>query len=227
MKLRKAALLLVITSASLCDSQCQKRKQSSGNLPQVLLQIDQSFHVSVLAELVDPVPSNLSIRLGPESTAREALEKIVERCPGYVLIDRKEAFIVAQKQLFTDLANPMNQVLAYYQIPGNLAEFKLSFPNAVGASQQGVTGVGGFFNGLSLPEELSPPLKIESLHNVTARDILLRVAVQVRNLYSILILPSAHPEKQEHDNAAFLAWEIAAGPGIAEYRSYLSTYPQK
>jgi len=191
-----------------------------------LLFVDQTFHVSVLGELVDPIPSNVSVQVGPKSTARVVLEEIVAQCPGYVLLAQKGPFIVAQKQVLKDSANPMNHTLRNYQVPSNLSEFKLSFPTAVGASEQGVSGTGGMINGFAPPKEVSAHLKVEQLRDLTAREILTHVAEEVGNLYSVLILPSVHPEKEKHEHATFRAWEIVGGAAVAQYNSQLSGFPR-
>jgi hypothetical protein len=222
------ALLIVVASGiKLC---CQEKKSTTfhGTLPEALLFVDQTFHTAVLGELVDPVPSNISILLGPESSARAALSAIIAQCPGYVMVRDGEVYIVAQKQLLHDSANPMNQLMRSYRIPGDLTELKLGFPNAVSAAAQGdsVSEGGALLSGLALPKSLSPQLRIEQLHNVTAREVLIHVAGEVGNLYSVLILPSSHPAKETREHRGFLGWEIAGGTGLAKYTARLKYYPR-
>ncbi|MBX6361904.1 hypothetical protein [Pseudacidobacterium ailaaui] len=211
--------ICVFAVATLCSCQTSRDATFHGNLPQALLMVDQHFHVSVVAELVDPVPSNLSVQIKPTMDASAVVTAIVARCPGYVWTRKDGVFLIAQKTLLRDSANPMNQVVPEYQIPNNLSLFKLSFPNAVAAAALHVSGSGGLLNGFSLPDNLSPSLIVQDLHNKTAREILLHVAREVGNLYSVLILPDAHPEKQRLANTDFRDWEIAGGAGIEQYKT--------
>ena len=221
---RYVAVLLFFLASSACESQGGKSTSFHGGLPQALLFVDQTFHVSVLGELVDPIPINVSVQVGPKSTAHVVLEEIVAQCPGYVVLPQAGVFIVAQKQVLRDSANPMNQILKDYQVPGNLNLFKLSFPSAVAASEEGVSGIGGMINGFSAPGGVSVPLRVERLRNLTAREILTYVAKEVGNLYSVLVLPCVHPEKEKHEHATFRAWEIVGGGAVAQYNSQLSGY---
>ena len=119
----------------------------------------------------------------------------------------------------------MNQVLQDYQVPGNLGIFRLSLPNEVGKAEQGIHGYGFVWNGPKLPASISPPLKNEVLHDQTAREILLHVAGEVGNLYSVLVLPSAHPAAQMQKNNSFQVWDIAGGPGLSKYTSQVTPHP--
>jgi hypothetical protein len=224
MNQRIVALLIMVSSSMILNCQ-EKISAFHGTLPGALLFVDQTFHTSVLGELVDPVPSNISIHIDPESTAHSALVEIVRQCPGYELVSSKEAYLVVQNELFHDSANPMNQRIGSYQVPGDLAEFKLGFPNAVSAAVLGTSEGGALLSGLSLPKELSPSLNIELLRNVSARDILRHVAGEVGNLYSVLIFPNPHPAKERRQNKSFVGWEIAGGTGIAKYSARLTYYP--
>ena len=224
MRQQFVVLMLVVTSGA-CSCQGVGGTVFHGTLPQALLLVDQTFHVSVLGEIVDPIPSNISMKFVPGASAYAALKGIVAQCPGYVLVKKEEGFIVAQKDLFVDRTNPMNEVLRDYLVPSNLRTFRLSFPNAVVNAQHGIYGFGGVFSGPELPDSLSPSLKEEQLHNQTAREVLLRVAGEVGNLFSILILPSPHPVKQMLRNDSFQAWEIAGGPGVASYATALKGHP--
>lgn len=232
--MNRTRIFVMLLASALCPcswtqhpeeaSQGVGKRVFRGTLPQALLLVDQTFHVSVLGEIVDPVP-NISFKVGPGTTPNEALKEIVAQCPGYVLVRKHEAFIVAQNELFEDQANPMNQVLRDYLVPNNLRMFRLDFPNEIVKAQQGIHERGGVYSGPGLPESLSPSLKKELIHNQTAREILLHVAGEVGNLFSILILPSPHPVKQMLRNTSFLAWEIAGGPGLATYTTALKGHP--
>jgi len=140
-------------------------------------------------------------------------------------LEKGGAFVVAQKELFEDQANPMNEVLRDFEMPNDLGLFKLRFPNDVAKAHQGMHGFGYILNGAGLPQNLSPRLREEVLHSQTAREILLHVAAEVGNLYSILVLPSPHPVKQMLRNTSFQAWEIAGGPGLATYSTWLKGHP--
>ncbi len=223
MRQRVVSTILVMLALVIHSSgQDTKNTAFQGNLPQALLLVSQTFHVSVLGELVDPVPANLTIQINKMDTARTMIVAIVRQCPGYMWLQKKGTFIVAQKQLYRDAANPMNQVIPNYQFPANLSIFRSLFPQAVVAAVHHMTGIGGIAHGFALPEDMSPPLTRREVHNLTARAILLEVAQDVGNLYSVLILPSAHPHKQKQDDTTFLAWEIAGGPGLPQYKSYLA-----
>lgn len=218
-------ILIVLLMSTACNGQRESVISIHGTLPQALLTVDQTFHVSVLGELVDPVPTDISAKIKIAKGPSAAMAAIMAKCPGYVWFKRNKAFVVVQKRLLKDPANPMNQVVPTYQVPSNLSSFRLSFPSAVGAAKQNVSGVGGLINGFGLPETLSPPLTVQVLHNMTAREILLRVAEEVGNLYSILILPNTHPVVAGRSDSDFLGWEIAGGPGINHYKPYLERYP--
>ena len=217
-------LILAIASPG-CNCQDIGNTTFHGTLSQALLLVDQTFHVPVLGEIVDPIPSNISLNLSSANTAPAALKTIVAQCPGYLLVRTDRAFVVAQKELFEDPANPMNEVLRDFEMPNDLGLFKLRFPNDVAKAHQGMHGFGYILNGAGLPQNLSPLLKEEVLHSETAREILLHVANEVGNLFSILILPSSHPIEQMLTNTWFRAWEIAGGPGMTTYTTWLRGYP--
>lgn len=224
--MRQGFVVLMLAAASAgCHGQGDAGKVFRGTLPQALLLVDQAFNVSVLGEIVDPIPSKISVKLGHGITAYVALKEIVAQCPGYELIRKDEAFIVAQRELFEDGTNPMNEVLRDYLVPNNLRMFRLGFPNEVAKARQGIHGPGGVFSGPELPESLSPPLKEELMHNQTAREVLLHVAGEVGNLFSILVLPSAHPANQVLRNTSFQDWDLAGGPGVATYNTSLKDHP--
>jgi hypothetical protein len=224
---RKLTILAIIVGSAACS--CQQVETAAppfqGNLPQALLFVDRTFHVSVLGEIVEPVPSHITLRIDVKATAATTLASIAAQCPGYMWRMTGSSFIIAQTQLYRDSANPMNQVLPHYEIPGDLDTFRLSFPSAVSAAAEHVSGTGGLLNGLSVPDH-GPPISLqrEQLQDQTARQILLRIADQVHNLYSILILPSPHPIKQERENATFLAWDIVGGPEVSKYAPRVSSY---
>jgi hypothetical protein len=222
---KQIVVLLLALASTVCNCQGVEDTTFQGTLPQALLLVAQTFHVSVLGEIVDPIPSGISIKFSRADTAPAVLATLVAQCPGYVLFSRNEAFIVAQKDLFDDLNNPMNQVLRDYQIPSNLGRFRLSLPNEVSKAEQGIQGYGELLNGPTLPKSISPSLKTEVLHDQTAREILLHVAGEVGNLYSVLVLPSAHPAKQMQKNTSFQVWDIAGGPGLSKYISQVMPHP--
>ena len=222
--MRIAVLLLAAATVSACQGATGIEYQ--GTLPQALLLVDQTFHVSVLGEIVDPVPRQISIQNIKASTPQAVLASIVSQCPGYVLVNRKGAFIVAQKDLFEDPSNPMNAVVRDFQVPGNLSDFKLGFTSAVGNAQQGIQGFGGVWNGATLPESISVPLEEEVLHNQTGREILLHVATKVGSLFSVFSLPTAHPHEQMLRNSSLQVWELAGGPGVLRYKAKQMVHPE-
>ncbi len=226
MRVQVVALLLAAAS-TVCSCRPETVAKSSfrGTLSQALLLVDQTFHVSVFGEIVDPIPSGISIEFDPLSTAAEVLATIVAQCPRYVLVKQDEVYIVAQKDLFVDPANPMNEVVRDFYTYDSLTMFKLSFTSAVGKAQQGMQGFGGVLSGPTLPDSLSVPLKVEELHNQTAREILVHVADEAGNLFSILILPSPHPHEQMIALTSLQAWEIAGGPGVMTYKSMIRGHP--
>jgi hypothetical protein len=229
--MRKIVFLLVIFFGSLvCIAQEKnaERPLFHGDLPQALLWVDQKFHVSVLGEIVEPVPSNIVLEADCDSTATTALAAIVSQCPGYLWVRTGGTFVVAQKKLYRDSANPMNQVLPGFGIPDNLTTFELLFPNAVAAAAQHKSGRGGLLSGLGTTSQ-NPPVSLESrvLHHQTARAILVAVADQVGNLYSVVILPNSHPVKENQTNTAFAAWVIAGGPDVESYKVSITAYPQQ
>ena len=223
--MRIAVLFLAVAStAGICQGAEDIRFQ--GTLPQALLLVDQTFRVPVLAEMVDPIPSNLSVTIRPSRKVSAVLSTIVAQCPGYILVTEKEGFIVAQKDLFNDPTNPMNEMVRDFMVPSNLRDFRLYFSTAVGNAQQGIQGIGGVLSGPALPADLSVPLKNEMLHNQTAREILLHVAGEVGSFFSAFVLPSAHPHQQMADHTSLQAWELAGGPGIIAYRSQIKVHPE-
>jgi len=223
MRQRVVSTILVMLALVIHSSgQDTKNTAFQGNLPQALLLVSQTFHVSVLGELVDPVPANLTIQINKMDTARTMIVAIVRQCPGYMWLQKKGTFIVAQKQLYRDAANPMNQVIPNYQFPANLSIFRSLFPAVVDTAVKSPPGIGGIINGFGLPKDLSPSLTVQELHNQKARDILLRVSEEVGNLYCVLVFPSVPLPKPKRDESAFPAWEIAGGPGLPQYKSYLA-----
>jgi len=223
--MRIASLLLAAASTL---GVCQGGEDTTfrGTLPQALLLVGQTFHVPVLAEMVDPLPSDLSITLSPSSKASAVLAALVVQCPGYIVVREKDGFIVVQKDLFGDPANPMNEVVRDFAVPNNLGDFRLYFSASVGNAEQGIQGIGGVLSGPVLHEGVSVPLKVETLHNQTAREILLHVAGEVGNLFSAFVVPSAHPHEQMVNHTSLQAWELAGGPGIMTYRSQIKVHPE-
>lgn len=193
-------------------------------LPQELLRVAQKYHVSLLGELSNPVPRNLNIAMDRVSDPADAIAKIVAAAPDYRWFRRGNVFVVVQKRLFKAPGNPMNQKLDTFTVPENLSRFKLAFPSAVSNTGSHVSGYA--IEGFGLPPSLSPLLKKETFRNITVRDVLIKVATQVGNLYSVLILPNAGPSPRR-GRLMFLAWDIAGGSGLAKYSVQFESYPTK
>lgn len=176
----------------------------------------------MLKELSNPVPRILDVRLDKVSDPADAITEIVAKAPGYEWSRHGNAFLVVQKKLYKAPGNPMNQKIGAFQVPGDLSLFKLRFPSAVVNAQSHLSGEA--IEGFGLPSQLSPPLKEETLKDMTARDILIKIANEVGNLYSDIILPSPDPSLKKR-KPMFLAWDIAGGPGLSKYTVHSKSYP--
>lgn len=222
----RIAILFIVAASTVGVCQGVEGATFRGTLPQDLLLVGQTFHVPVLAEMVDPLPSDLSITISSSSKAYDVLATLVAQCPGYILVREKDGFVVAQKDLFRDPANPMNEVVRDFAVPNNLSDFRLYLSAAVGNAEQGIQGTGGVLTGPVSRESASVPLKEETLHNRTAREILLHVAGEVGNMFSAFVVPSAHPHEQMVNHTSLQAWELAGGPGIMTFRSQIKVHPE-
>ena len=70
---KQMVILLLAAASTVCNCQDLGNTTFQGTLPQALLMVAQTFHVSVLGEIVDPIPSGISIKLSPADTAPEVL----------------------------------------------------------------------------------------------------------------------------------------------------------
>ncbi len=218
-------LSVMVLSASNAEAQGPPKQATGQFLSEALLTVARTYHVSVLAEVAEPMPTGIVLDGRAGATLRQVLEGVRRQCPGYRFEITHGTVIFGNVNLLKDPNNPMNQTLAQYTIPEDLSEFKLTFPGAVRSAQEHQQSVGGLVVGMGLPRELNPSLSKEVVQEVTARAILLKVAGEVGNLYSLLIFPSEHPTRKEMTDGGFFGWEIAGGPGLDSYKTYLHHRP--
>lgn len=214
---------LLSWSGSVAQSEANLHKKY--NLAQALLQIEKRYHGSIIGELAEPIPQQVSIDESTGLDEQAALAAIASQCPGYIWHIRKGVVIFGDEKLLRSDGNPMNVRLPAYTIPSSLSEFKLTFPAAVESVGITKNGIGGLVTGIGLPDNISPRLNIREVKNTKAREILIDVATEANPLFSILILPSNHPTKLSLDNKGFLLWDLAAGPGLAKYETYVTRIP--
>ncbi len=201
-------------------------KPFSGNLSQVLLDVVKEYRAPVIAELVSPIPSGLAVPQAAQTDKRAVLDYLLSQCPSYTWYVKDGVVIFAEKKVLRSPNDPMNTRLRGYQIPSTLSYFKVTFPNAVATSGRGFHGSGYVINGVGLPDSLSPGLKSREVTNITGRDILIQVASELREFYSVLILPPSYVVRGSLKNNAFFGWEIAGGPGLRDYHTNIWGVPK-
>ncbi len=189
----------------------------AGNLAYVLLKIVEAYHVSVLGELVQPIPKQVILKSSDLTSAQSALRALALQCPDYIVLNRNNVFLFINSQILVDPTNPMNTVLHHVNMPQDLSWLKVTLPNLILGARQGVAGPGTVISGIGLPPALSPKLKPETFPVVTARDLLVKAARSVGNLYSAVILKTPHPKYTNPSQNVLFDWDLAGGPGIDTY----------
>lgn len=214
------AMLLFSLLTRAAHSQTTESDNIAGNLAEVLLTISTRFHISILGEMVAPIPVNLLLNLSVFKDGPQALDELVKEQPDYSWYSTKEGVVVfGQRKLLAAAGNPMNVRLKTYRMPTDLNIFKLTFPNAVATANDKAKAEGGVVTGIGLPPEMSPPLSKMVLNNVTAREVLIKVATDVGTLYSVIVLPTSQPKDLRQQ--AFLTWDIAGGAALPKHRTFI------
>lgn len=213
---KTSAIALAILAAPFIGvCQMQSSGPATQTVPKALLSVVLKYHISVVAELDEStsilqVPDFSSMK-GPQ----RSMDVIVAQCPGYRWYWQGEVIVFGKASFLHAENNALNAKIPSFTLIGeDLSDFKLFFPSQVAAALRGETG-GVAVSGQPLPPQLSPHLKSIEMKDATARDILIQVAKQVGNLYSVMILPS--PE-QKLPNQLFISWDLAGGPYLSEYK---------
>jgi hypothetical protein len=226
-KQRSVSAIIIAALAIVGNIQAQnvEKQDSKTNAVQALLDIAKAYHRPIIGELVKPIPSAIVLDVIGKRNERDALVSLAAQCPGYIWYEKNGVIVFGNERLLRAPGNPMNAKLRAYTIPSNLSIFKLTFPGAVESAGSPSTGAGGFVNGFGLPEDLSPPLTVEEVKDMEARNIMIKVAAEVGDFFSVIILPSDKPTKSSLGDKAFIAWDIAGGRGVQKYNTPLSHSP--
>lgn len=191
--------------------QCLKTK----SLVQALLEVTKARHASIIVEALIPVSAK--VVMPPSEGSTSAMIKfIVDQCPGYTFSSQGGTFVVLNSEVAKSSRSPLQTELRTYVIPWNLADFKLSFPNAVASARSGLSGVGGLISGITEGDDRSSPLTTAEVRNTSAKTILLRVAKETGDLFVVIFV-------QRLPKGASLpftvrGWEIAGGKGLSTFR---------
>jgi hypothetical protein len=182
-------------------------------------------HQAVLAEIVRPMPK-VHLAARTLQNERELLRSLRKQLPQYQITLQNGIIFVADRTLLKDHTNPLNIRIKLFVMPEDLNALKRMLPAAANSARTGGSGIGAVANGLAMPDELSPKLKPETLHDVTVREILIKAAQEIGTMISILTLPSAHLSEKDFGNVAFIDWELAGGKGLENYKKHLSGIPK-
>ncbi len=164
-----------------------------------------SYKVPVLAEVVAPIP-DVKVSEGTDS-ARQLLETVIGRLPGYLWKDEGGIAHIFQTSLLTSRGNILNLQVDRFYFPASVPDFNASFRSCLWGLAQHHGCVGGAISDL-IPTELhkEPLPYAEAVREVAGRAILIRALQANGHFYSLIGYRSDKP--QLDDDFAISNWFI-------------------
>ena len=169
-------------------------------LSRVLSEASQSFRLSIVAE----IESNLEVDLPAEPSDLTALLSAADPSISCVVID-KVLYIASDRVAKMD-GNLFNFRIRYFEVPTDVDHFHLMLRSRLGHegflppdTRQLINSGSGF---ISADAQLHP-LRTEVLHDITARELLLRTASE-QLLVSVIEFPPS-----QSDERAEKVWQFA------------------
>jgi hypothetical protein len=106
-------------------------KSCAGNLAELLRFVAEQYRVPMVAELVNPLPSQLVIESG-QDTAIGLLQKVLTQVPGYRYeVTNGQIIHFYARDVVNAKGNLLNIGIKHFTMPNNLSDFKLLLPAAI------------------------------------------------------------------------------------------------
>jgi hypothetical protein len=178
----------------------------SGNVEQVVSEFATRCHIPVLAEVAEPLPTDLRIELSACDSAR-FFNDIVRKNPSYSFRLHGRAVHFFDRKLMLEHQNFLNWKFKEFVLPKNVAEFKNVLTSRLGGKRRGVESKGGLVHGLYPLDLSSRSLPPNRYVDKTAREILLSVEDLDGTLLAVVVFPKRKGLTDRDLDAAFSRWQ--------------------
>ena len=177
-------------------------------LQEALVQIAKVYHLATVIELGQPLPS-VRIPAGTMS-ARQALALVAKSDVGYDWRLHGSVIHFYDKKLRIEPLNFLNWRLDKFAISGTVADVDLRLKSELNKLRDRVIAEGGLIVGLRPTELARDRLPTVVLRDVTARQVLFRVADMNPHFYTVVVFPRRSSVTRADLDQAFANWRWAA-----------------
>lgn len=204
--------------------------KQSPHLIHVLIEAADRYKVSIVAEIVQPFPTNLVI---PEADdVYSFLNAALAPYPEYGWTRRGAAIWVFHRKLAGAEKSFLNMRVKRFQLRDSFGEMRISIPDAIRAAESGGANLGSVASGGASEFWKSIKLRDELLEDVLVRDILFRLADQLEGtphrLCSIFQFPTDFPKTKTDRDYAVRTWVYSTCQEISDGANvYVSRDPAK
>jgi hypothetical protein len=194
----------------------------TGNLAEVLRFVAIKFQVAIVAELVQPLASDLKIPSGKHS-AKELLELLSKAAPGYSWTAYGTVVHFYNDSVRSASENFLNVKFEMFEMPATVGDLQVLLPpqlkNRLQGHSQGYAAHGfRTLEGQALP--------VRTMHNVTGREILIAAAQSNPKFCTIIVFPSSKPTATDI-NFAFENWFWQSLDSKEPQRIYIKSPPSR
>jgi hypothetical protein len=169
-----------------------------------LVQMARAAHVPLIAELVWPLPEIPTAEGVPITPER--LDELAKQSPGYEWRMEGKAVHFYNKKLRQAHFNFLNLKIRTFTVPPNLSDMKLWFPGWAIGLLEGYPAGGGAISGFGDTLLEKEKLQEAALTDVTPLRALIYVANESPTFYTVLVFPSAAPNKTDAEKRVVWQW---------------------
>jgi hypothetical protein len=176
----------------------------SGDLVGALEFISTTFHVPIVAELTRPYPTHVSLSAGQDSVG-QILNVLGHQLREYTWLDQDGVVLFLENRLRNAPENFFNRKIAYFVMPGNMADLVLELNQAMGAKP----GTAPVMTGV--PEKALSSVRLRQgqvFTNASGRELLVEGAKQSRNFFSVVLFPTPYPKTKTQIDEVHNNWYV-------------------
>jgi hypothetical protein len=227
-KVKMSAVRATVLIASVLLFSCSAEAQStakthaahSGDLVSALEFISTTYHLPVIAELTRSYPAHVSLPEGND-TPEQLLNALAGQSPGHGWAMEGGVALFYDIQLHDAAGNFFNSNIPRFVVPGDLAELLLELNQAMGASGKARVMAG-------IPEKALATVRLakgEVFTDITGREVLLQAAKQSKNIFSVVLFPSANPRTPQDLSQARMNWYVRSVDELKQNPTRLRSIP--